>query len=189
MYKNNLSFRSMHKIRCALRITRKYRRTIKPPHEGHRENENPLIAEAISIFRSHIKASPTYVCTVCHKASFPNQVTPCKRSSYVKNPKVVATCLTGNYVMFVILNAETNSALSRIRENQSGFASPVITNGVMPTLAVANNMQLAKIPPELLNLNILERHLVAKCITFAKIIPLPKGRQRAITWQRCLCSI
>ncbi len=28
--------------------------------------------------------------------------------------------------------------------------------------------------------NILERHLVAKCITFAKIIPLPKGRQRAI---------
>lgn len=33
---------------------------------------------------------------------------------------------------------------------------------------------------ELSDLKILERHLIAKCIPFAKIIPLPKGRQRAI---------
>ncbi|CAI5653237.1 unnamed protein product [Oreochromis niloticus] len=50
----------------------------------------------------------------------------------------------------------------------------------MPALAVANKLDLADIPPELSDLNILERHLVAKCIPFAKIIPLPKGRQRAI---------
>ncbi len=55
-----------------------------------------------------------------------------------------------------------------------------VNKGVMPTLAVANNLQLADIPPELSNLNILERHLVARCITFAKMTPLPKGRQRAI---------
>ena len=50
----------------------------------------------------------------------------------------------------------------------------------MPSLAVANNLELADIPPELCDLNILERHLIAKCITFAKIIPLPKGRQQCI---------
>lgn len=50
----------------------------------------------------------------------------------------------------------------------------------MPALAMMNNLELADIPAELSDLNILERHLVAKCIPFAKIIPLPKGRQRAI---------
>ncbi|KAL3987658.1 hypothetical protein ACER0C_014773 [Sarotherodon galilaeus] len=50
----------------------------------------------------------------------------------------------------------------------------------MPALAVANKLELADIPAELSDLNILERHLIAKCIPFAKIIPLPKGRQRAI---------
>ena len=54
-----------------------------------------------------------------------------------------------------------------------------LKNGSMPTLA-ANNLELADIPPELSDLNILERHLIAKCIPFAKIILLPKGRQRAI---------
>ncbi|XP_024120187.1 uncharacterized protein LOC112141313 [Oryzias melastigma] len=50
----------------------------------------------------------------------------------------------------------------------------------MPPLAVANNLQLADIPEDLCNLNILERHLIAKCIPFAKIVPLPKGRQHSI---------
>ncbi|CAI5661309.1 unnamed protein product [Oreochromis niloticus] len=55
-----------------------------------------------------------------------------------------------------------------------------LKNGSMPALAAANKLELADIPPELSDLNILERHLIAKCIPFAKIIPLPKGRQRAI---------
>ena len=50
----------------------------------------------------------------------------------------------------------------------------------MPSLATANNLELSDIPAELRDLNIFERHLIPKCITFAKIIPLPKGQQRAI---------
>ncbi|XP_013855948.1 uncharacterized protein LOC106511752, partial [Austrofundulus limnaeus] len=50
----------------------------------------------------------------------------------------------------------------------------------MPALAVANQMGLSEIPPELKDLNIMERHLISKCIPFAKIIPLPKGRQNLI---------
>ncbi|XP_068507192.1 uncharacterized protein [Syngnathus scovelli] len=55
-----------------------------------------------------------------------------------------------------------------------------LKDGKMPALAVSNNLQLADIPTELCDLNILERHLVSKCISFAKIVPLPKGQQRAI---------
>ena len=42
------------------------------------------------------------------------------------------------------------------------------------------HLVLADIPAELSDLNILEKHLIAKCITFAEMIPLPKGQQRAI---------
>ncbi|KAE8280183.1 hypothetical protein D5F01_LYC22325 [Larimichthys crocea] len=55
-----------------------------------------------------------------------------------------------------------------------------LTRGKMPTIAVANNLELAPIPPELAALNVLERQLIAKILPFAKIIALPKGRQRAV---------
>ncbi|XP_077065633.1 uncharacterized protein LOC143718457 [Siphateles boraxobius] len=50
----------------------------------------------------------------------------------------------------------------------------------MPDIAVANQLQFAPIPPELCDLNVLERHVIAKYIPFAKIVTLPKGQQRAI---------
>lgn len=93
-YKNNVAFMSMHNMRCVTKIKRKYRRINRPASES----DNSLIKEAISLFRSRIKAGPTYVCTVCHKASFPNQVQPCTRSNYVKKPDVVSACLTGKYI-------------------------------------------------------------------------------------------
>ncbi|XP_034567817.1 uncharacterized protein LOC117832690 isoform X2 [Notolabrus celidotus] len=174
---------SLHKMRCALKISRKYRQISRHTCEPDRESENPLIREAIAAFRSHIKDGPTYVCTVCHKASFPNQVKPCKRSSYVKHPRVVAACLTGQYVHACDDDCRNNKCTvpdERKREWICHTCHEHLKNGAMPKLAVANNLGLADIPPELCDLNILERHLIAKCITFAKIIPLPKGRQRAI---------
>ena len=145
--------------------------------------DNPLITEAISVFKSQIKNGPTYVCTVCHKASFPNQVRPCIRSKYVKNPDVVATCLTGKYVHNYddgCRNAQCKVPDERKREWICYTCHNHLKNGAMPTLAMANNLELADIPPELCDLNILERHLIAKCIPFAKIVPLPKGQQREI---------
>ncbi|TKS65455.1 ATP-dependent DNA helicase PIF1 [Collichthys lucidus] len=81
-----------------------------------------------------------------------------------------------------MIAAMNNSARYLMREVENGFVQPVILILKMEPcpLAVANNLELADIPPELSDLNILERHLIAKCITFAKIIPLPKGQQRAI---------
>ncbi|XP_036949326.1 uncharacterized protein LOC119017041 [Acanthopagrus latus] len=180
---NNLIYRSMHKMRCAMKIARKYRQIHRQAHESDREAENPLITAAISVFRSQIKAGPTFCCTVCHKASFPNQVQRCTRSNYVKNPDVVKACLTGKYVHICDDNCR-NEQCKVPDERKTEWICHTCHNhlkkGAMPSLAVANNLELADIPSELCDLNILERHLIAKCITFAKIIPLPKGRQQCI---------
>ena len=50
----------------------------------------------------------------------------------------------------------------------------------MPPLAVADELKLSPIPPELSELNVLERQLIAKVLPFAKIVALPKGRQGAV---------
>ncbi|CAM4570259.1 unnamed protein product [Leuciscus chuanchicus] len=55
-----------------------------------------------------------------------------------------------------------------------------LMRGLMPDIALANKLQFAAIPSELCDLNVLERHVIAKYIPFAKIITLPKGQQRAI---------
>ncbi|CAJ1057886.1 uncharacterized protein LOC117832690 isoform X1, partial [Xyrichtys novacula] len=181
-YKKNLAYRTMHKTRCALKISQKYKAISKRTRQTDRESENPLIESAISDFRSHIKAGPTHVCTVCHKASFPNQVQKCKRSNYVKNPIMVSACLKGQYVHECNDNCRNQCTVPDERKTEwiCHTCHNHVKNGSMPKLAIANNLELADIPPELCDLNILERHLIAKCITFAKIIPLPKGRQRAI---------
>ncbi|XP_019217525.1 uncharacterized protein LOC109202971 [Oreochromis niloticus] len=178
-YQSNLAFKIMHNMRCAMKIKRKYRWV----NRQTQESDNSVINEAISVFKSQIKVGPSYPCTVCFKASFPNQVRPCRRSNYVKNPHVVATCLTGKFVHVCdenCRNEQCNVPDERKREWICHTCHNHLKNGSMPALAVANKLDLADIPPELSDLNILERHLVAKCIPFAKIIPLPKGRQRAI---------
>ncbi|KAE8277087.1 hypothetical protein D5F01_LYC25124 [Larimichthys crocea] len=55
-----------------------------------------------------------------------------------------------------------------------------LRRGNLPTIAVANKLELASIPLELAELNVLERQLIAKILPFAKIVALPKGQQRAV---------
>ncbi|CAI5670342.1 unnamed protein product [Oreochromis niloticus] len=55
-----------------------------------------------------------------------------------------------------------------------------LQRGKISSIAVANNLELAPIPIELSQLNVLERQLIAKILPFAKIIALPKGQQRAV---------
>ncbi|XP_008400600.1 uncharacterized protein LOC103460273 isoform X2 [Poecilia reticulata] len=192
-YNKDSSFRMLQKNRCALNVKRKYRQMKRFP-QRETENletcvaqtntpENRLINEAISVFRLNIKAGPTYVCTVCHKSSFPNQVELCKRSNYVKKPDVVEQCLTGKYVHVCDESCTDRQCTVPHERSQEWICHTChrhLKKGYMPPLAAANKLDLAEIPSELSDLNILERHLIAKCIPFAKIIPLPKGRQRLI---------
>lgn len=93
-------------------------------------------------------------------------------------------CLTGRFVHVCTDECQNSQQCTvpeeRKREWICFTCHDHLKSGSMPSLAMANNLELADIPTELCDLNILERHLIAKCITFAKIIPLPKGGQRAI---------
>ncbi|XP_037133389.1 uncharacterized protein LOC119137893 [Syngnathus acus] len=147
-----------------------------------RERNDCVIMKAVELFKAQIKNGPTFVCTVCHRALFPNQVRPCRRSFYKKNRHVVASCLTGQFVH--ICDDECQASCSVPAERKLEWichtCCPHLKDGKMPAFAVANNLTLSDIPKELCGLNILERHLISKCISFAKIVPLPKGQQRAI---------
>ncbi|XP_026084957.1 uncharacterized protein LOC113060278 [Carassius auratus] len=55
-----------------------------------------------------------------------------------------------------------------------------LKRGSMPSIAAANRLELPPIPAELLELNVLERQLIAKIVPFAKIVALPKGQQRSV---------
>ncbi|XP_029948792.1 uncharacterized protein LOC115389532 isoform X1 [Salarias fasciatus] len=179
-YQNDEVFRETHRMRCALKIRCKYRQIHRQPQQ----QDNSLVGQAISIFRAQIKAGPTSVCTVCHKASFPNQVKVCTRTKYLKNPNLVAACLTGKFVHHCNESCRSEEQCKVPDERKKEWICHTchdhLRRGAMPSLAVHNNLELVDIPSELSDLNILERHLISKCIPFAKIIPLPKGRQSAI---------
>ncbi|XP_038132696.1 uncharacterized protein LOC119777756 isoform X2 [Cyprinodon tularosa] len=181
-YWQSCSFKMLHNIRCGMKIKRKYRHMHRPAEILQNQPDNDLIKEAISLFRENIKSGPSYVCTVCLKASFPNQVKICKRSNYSKHQAVAQQCLTGKYVHECdeACNDQCSFPVERKKEYICHTCDSSLRKGCMPRLAAANKLELLDIPNELKDLNILERHLIAKCIPFAKIIPLPKGRQRLI---------
>uniref|UniRef100_A0A669C7Z1 ATP-dependent DNA helicase n=1 Tax=Oreochromis niloticus TaxID=8128 RepID=A0A669C7Z1_ORENI len=181
-YWNGFSFKQMHNIRCAMNIKSKYRQMHRPAESLQSHPDNSLMNEAISRFRSNIKSAPSYVCTVCLKASFPNQVKICKRENYSKHQTVAQQCLTGKFVHVCdeACNDQCSFPVERKKEYICHTCHSSLKSGRMPRLAAVNGLDLQDIPAELCDLNILERHLIAKCIPFAKIIPLPKGRQRLI---------
>ncbi|XP_076838347.1 uncharacterized protein LOC143483367 [Brachyhypopomus gauderio] len=187
-YTNEPFFRMLHKTRCALHIRRKYHQInllqrSKEVRTQSVETVNPVMQQAIDSFQMEILTGPTHVCTSCHRAMFPNQVRVCKRESYQKNQALVSNCLTGKYVHVCNNNCkrvEQCAVPERMTEWICHSCHENLMRGNMPLIAVFNKLELAPIPSELSDLNILERHMIARYIPFAKIIALPKGQQRAI---------
>ncbi len=177
----------LHKLHCAQEIQYKYknmclkrrqRETLQDSQ--HDIVQDPGMLRALSIFRDVIKQGPTYVCTCCARALFSNQVRNCEVHKYKQNPTVTARCLTGNYV-HICSDCPVRCALEDMKtEWICHSCHTTLLRGLMPDIAVANKLQFTPIPPELCDLNILERHVIAKYIPFAKILTLPKGQQRAI---------
>ncbi|XP_026112056.1 uncharacterized protein LOC113090442 [Carassius auratus] len=181
-------FQILHKLRCALRIKRKYRPYISfsqdTPNSDARNQpvSNCLIQKAISAFRGQILHGPTYICTVCHRTLFPNQVKMCNRTRYVKNVHITAFCLTGKYVHACDSACSVPCAVPDERRQEwiCHTCDSHLKRGSMPSIAAANRLELPPIPAELLELNVLERQLIAKIVPFAKIVALPKGQQRSV---------
>uniref|UniRef100_A0A8C1ZIB2 ATP-dependent DNA helicase n=1 Tax=Cyprinus carpio TaxID=7962 RepID=A0A8C1ZIB2_CYPCA len=181
-------FQILHKMRCALRIKRKYRPYLRSSQDTPNSNatnqpvSNSIMQKAISAFRCQILHGPTYICTVCHRTLFPNQVKMCNRTRYVKNVHITASCLTGKYVHACDSACSVSCAVPEERRQEwiCHTCDSHLKRGSMPSIAAANRLELPPIPAELLELNVLERQLIAKIVPFAKIVALPKGQQRSV---------
>ncbi|XP_073714148.1 uncharacterized protein [Misgurnus anguillicaudatus] len=179
---NDVAYHIFHKLQCALRIKKKYQPYISSRKETPQPLVNKVMQCAIDAFRCNIQHGPTHVCTVCHRAMFPNQVRLCNRSCYIKNPHIAISCLTKQYVHACDSSCSVPCAVPELRRREwiCHTCDSHLKRGNVPSVAVANKLELAHIPAELLELNVLERQLIAKIVPFAKIIALPKGQQRAV---------
>ncbi len=163
-------FRILYKLRNALRIKRKYKLYIRSSQDTPNSDatnqpvSNNLMQKAISAFRCQILHGPTYICTVCHRALFPNQVKMCNRTRYVKNVHIAASCLTGKYVHACDSACSVSCALPEERRQEwiCHTCDSHLKRGSMPSIAVANKLELPPIPAELLELNVLNDSLSPK---------------------------
>ena len=185
-YKTDKHFRLQHMMRCALHIRQKYKmdssfrrqekiRNYKWKQE--RKTQQETINNVTITFRELVKEGPTYVCTSCHRVLFEKQVKKCYREKY-RCISVTNQCLTKQYVHQCSTNCVENCP--RNKEYICHCCHTAIHKGKLPSISVANKLSLAPIPTELQNLNVLERHVIAKYIPFAKIVNLPKGKQKGI---------
>ncbi|KAL1268868.1 hypothetical protein QQF64_034231 [Cirrhinus molitorella] len=185
---NDAGFHVLHKLRCALKIKRKYKPYLHSSQDTpnadatNRPVSNSLMEKAISAFRCQVLHGPTYICTVCHRTLFPNQVKMCNRTRYVKNVHITATCLTGKYVHACDSTCTVSCAVPEERRQEwiCHTCDSHLKRGSMPSIAVANKLELPPIPAEQLGLNVLEQQLIARIVPFAKIVTLPKRQQRSV---------
>ncbi|XP_078688663.1 uncharacterized protein LOC144920377 isoform X2 [Branchiostoma floridae x Branchiostoma belcheri] len=146
-------------------------------------NQNlPDVNKAIEKFQVECKKGPEYVCTVCHRLLFRNQVVICHKEKYVQD---VHFCLTGKYVHECNENCSPN-ACSIVNTSKGKewvchcCHEHLRKKKTIPFEAQSNRMKLPEIPPELNSLNTLESQLIAKRIPFMKVAALPKGGQKGV---------
>ncbi|XP_078596399.1 uncharacterized protein LOC144873191 isoform X1 [Branchiostoma floridae x Branchiostoma japonicum] len=154
----------------------------------NREKKQNLadVNKDIEQFQMECKEGPEYVCTVCHRLLFHNQVVICHRdgekSRYVQ---AVKHCLTGTYVHQC--NEDCSPHACPIAKSSRGTEwichcchRHMIDKKTIPYEAQSNKMKVPEIPPELKSLNTLESQLIAKRIPFMKVAALPKGGQKGV---------
>lgn len=111
---------------------------------------------------------PDFVCTVCHRMMYKQNVIPANKCKYTKaNYELLERvfCTERSYTSKQWLCRTCDSALSR---------------GNLPVQAKANGLQLDPVPDELSSLNALELRLISLRVPFMKMVALPSGKQRSI---------
>ena len=138
----------------------------------------------INDFKDKMRHGPGYICAVCCKLLFKNQVVKCNKNKYK-----LSGYITEKYLHQC--NEECNAKTCDMSEVRSCLwicytcHRKLIKNRI-PEEANLNNLSLTEIPEELQRLNTLEQHLIARNIAFMKIVNLPKGGQNGIVGP-CVC--
>ncbi|KAK6165196.1 hypothetical protein SNE40_023581 [Patella caerulea] len=133
-------------------------------------------------FKKESSHGPEYICCVCHRLLFKNQVNSCNEKLYNKDDKVknVANqCITKTYLHKCSIDCIDNC------DYPKGYKSlwicfscdSKIKSGKIPAESVTNNLEPGHIPQQLACLNSLEAHLIALNIPFMKMVNLAKTQQ------------
>ncbi|XP_041467172.1 uncharacterized protein LOC121417516 [Lytechinus variegatus] len=139
------------------------------------EFENVLVE-----FRKNIQHGPEYVCCVCFKLLFENQVMKCTRSKYRSK---LQKCISEKYLHSCNLECRPKCQIRQSVRSSLWICYTChrkLQSGKIPAEAHTNNLELHEIPEELANLNTLEQHLIAVNIPFMKLMALPKGGQNGV---------
>ncbi|XP_059198565.1 uncharacterized protein LOC131978809 [Centropristis striata] len=137
-------------------------------------------------FWDKVKDGPDFVCCVCHRGLFKNQVLRCKRDDYTKSKvlRLIADrCISEEFLHkcnedCVLPCKWMDTARGELWICRTCHCK--ISKGVVPPECALNNLTVCPIPPELACLNSLEQHLIALHIPFMKMLALPKGGQNGV---------
>ena len=152
-------------------------------YHAARQKDHEDIEEVIRQFKDACKQGPDYVCCVCHRLLFKDQVKVCYPDKLTKNVDLTERCVANKY-----LHTCSNDCPSECRKMEGPNGKLRIchtclshlSQGSMPPQAYANNLELEPIPEELKDMNSLTQQLLAQTIPFAKIVNLPVGKQKGI---------
>ena len=138
-----------------------------------RKSSKSNIDTVVKKFKTEIqKEKPIYTCIMCNRLFFRNQVVKFQKAKYDQRSLLSPMPAGTDYCNLPTANAWIcKTCHGNIKKN------------IVPRLSNANNLVLCPQPPELSELNILERHLIAPVIPFMKLVPLYKGCQKGIHGQ------
>lgn len=105
----------------------------------------------------------------------------CVRSKYYEDgvlSEIATECLTGKYVHKC--DKQCKSKCEKSQEWICFACHRYLSVNKMPKQSLCNSLNIEPIPPELKEINVLERQLVALRIPFMKVLSLPKGGQKRV---------
>ncbi|XP_074526296.1 uncharacterized protein LOC141790369 [Halichoeres trimaculatus] len=151
----------------------------------HRVEQSKDFGFVMNQFLEQVKDGPDFVCCVCHRLLFRNQVVSCDRDAYSRTSRTaelaeecISECFLHQCREECVVPCQL--AVSRSELWICHSCQGKISNGEMPAECWINNLELDPIPPELGCLNSLEQHLIALHIPFMKMLALPKGGQNGV---------
>ena len=149
--------------------------------QSNRSQRQSNIETVITNFKKSCKDSQQliYICQICQRVHFKHQGQTFRKEKY--NKRTLLKCLAPGYTIDQ-LPVPTDKHDHNVWICNTCHQN-VYKQNTVPRLATANKLNLYKIPPQLSQLNMLERHLIAPAIPFMKMISLIKGAQKGIHGQ------
>ncbi|KAK6168643.1 hypothetical protein SNE40_019835 [Patella caerulea] len=189
-YKTNKQFQSDVKSRSQIkyRTDKNHRDVIKKQNKERKEIkriEMSKIDIVINDFKKEKKNGPEYICCVCHRLLFNNQVTCCNEKLYksAKVKQIASECISKKYLYDCSNTCQNGCAHP---ENWKSLwicftCDRKIKSGKKPQESMTNNLDPGPIVDELKALNSLETHLVSLHIPFMKMVNLSKFKQHKVS--------